>query len=390
MINKETFMEQATWVDMLKFKASYGVQGNDNINNWHAYQDQYYVQNNNGDFGLVFSYKGNKDITWETSKSFNTGFDFEFFKNRLSGTFEYFSRKTTDMLYNRPVPPTLGYSSIPMNIGSMVNSGVELDLRGDIIRTNNITWSMNFNLTHVKNEIKKLAPELEGELINGSTIYQEGESMYQRYLRSYAGVNPDNGIAMYWKDIKDEEGNVTGREKTEKWSDATRYASGDLLPKVYGGIGTTLNAYGFDFSINMAYQLGGTIYDNTYQGLVHTGQKGDAGQNWHKDILKAWTPENPNSNIPAVNYTAQYQNATSDRFLISSDYLSINNITLGYTLPKNWIKNFASSVRLYMAADNVALFAARKGLDPRQGYFGSGNDTYSLMRTISGGLSVTF
>ena len=391
LINKESFMQEATWIDMLKFKASYGVQGNDKINNWHAYQDQYYVQNNNNDFGLVFAYKGNKEITWETSKSFNTGIDFEFFKNRLNGTFEYFSRKTTDMLYNRPVPPTLGYSSIPTNIGSMVNSGIELDLHGDIIRSNNLTWSMNFNLTHVKNEIKELAPELNGELINGSKILQEGESMYQAYLRSYAGVDKETGDALYYIDVTDEEGNVTGRETTSEWSKATRYASGDMLPKIYGGFGTTLNAYGFDFSINMAYQLGGKVYDNSYAGLMHGGAIGDAGTNWHKDILNAWTPENNTSNIPRINHTGKYApNQLSDRFLTSSDYLSINNITFGYTLPKSWIRTFASSVRLYLAADNVALFTARKGLDPRQGYFGIGNDTYSMMRTISGGVSVTF
>ena len=389
LINKETFMEQASWIDMLKFKASYGVQGNDNIGNYYAYQDQYDIQNNNGDFGIVFSYKGNKDITWETSKSFNTGFDFEFFKNRLGGTVEYFSRKTTDMLYNRPVAPTLGYSSIPMNVGSMVNRGFEMDVHGDIIRTRNITWSMNFNLTHVKNEIKELAPELEGELINGSRIFREGESMYQLYMRNYAGVD-ENGKALYYVDKKDENGNVIGRETTDKYGQATRYASGDILPKVYGGFGTTLNAYGFDFSISFAYQLGGKVYDNTYAALMHAGTSNDAGHNWHKDILKAWSPENKDSNIPMLDYNAQYANSLSDRFLTSSNYLSINNITFGYTLPKLWLKNFASSVRLYLAADNVALFAKRKGLDPRQGYVGSGNDGYSPMRTISGGLSVTF
>ena len=389
LMNKEKFMENATWIDMLKFKASYGVQGNDNIGNYYAYQDQYDIQNNNGDFGIVFSYKGNKDITWETSKSFNTGFDFEFFKNRLGGTVEYFSRKTTDMLYNRPVAPTLGYSSIPMNVGSMVNNGFEMDLHGDLSRTKNITWSMNFNLTHVKNEIKELAPELEGELISGSRIYREGESMYQLYLRKYAGVS-ENGAALYYVDQKDENGNVIGQETTEKYGQATRYASGDILPAVYGGFGTTLNAYGFDFSISMAYQLGGKVYDNTYAALMHAGTSNDAGQNWHKDILNAWTPENTSSNIPMLDYNAQYANNLSDRFLTSSNYLSINNITFGYTLPKLWLKNFASSVRLYLAADNVALFAKRKGLDPRQGYVGSGNDGYSPMRTISGGLSVTF
>ena len=389
LLNKEAFMSDLTWIDMLKFKASYGVQGNDNIGNYYAYQDQYSVSNSNDDFSVSLAYKGNKNITWETSHSFNTGFDFEFFDQRLNGTIEYFSRKTTDMLYNKPVNPSVGYSAIPMNVGSMINRGVELDLNGDIIRTNDITWSVNFNLTHFKNKIQKLHPDLNGELIDGSRIYQEGESMYQFYLRKYAGVDEETGVALYYKDITDANGNVTGQEKTQNWSDATRHATGDILPKVYGGFGTRLNVYGFDFAISLAYQLGGRVYDNGYVSLMHAGD--DPGQNWHKDILNAWTPENKTSNIPQINVFAQYANSLSDRFLTSSDYLSINNITVGYTLPKNWTrKMLISSMRIYMAADNVALFSARKGLDPRQSYTASSADVYSPIRTISGGITLSF
>ena len=390
LMNKEAFLENQTWIDMLKFKMSYGVQGNDNIGNYYAYSDQYRVANSNDEFAVSFAYKGNKDITWESSHSFNTGFDFDFFKNRIGGTVEYFARKTTDMLYNRPVPPALGYSTFPMNVGAMLNHGVEIDLHGDAVRTKNVNLSLNFNLTHFKNKIKELAPELEGEMISGSRIYREGESMYQMYLREYAGVNPETGNAMYYIDKKDENGKVIGREKTENWGSATRYASGDILPKVYGGFGATLETFGFDFSISLAYQLGGRIYDNSYAELMHTGGQFDAGHNWHKDILNAWTPENKNSDIPQVNFTGQYANNVSTRFVTSSDYLSINNITFGYTFPKRWLKNYASSLRVYLAADNVAVFSARKGLDPRQGYTASGNDGYSPIRTISGGVSLTF
>ena len=123
---------------------------------------------------------------------------------------------------------------------------------------------------------------------------------------------------------------------------------------------------------------------------MHAGTPSYRGQNWHKDILNAWTPENNTSNIPVLDYNSQYANNTSDRFLTSSNYLSINNISFGYTFPKQWVKSFASSLRLYLAADNVAVFAKRKGLDPRQSYTGSGNDGYSPIRTISGGISLTF
>ena len=120
----------AKWVDMLKFKASYGIQGNDNLGNYYAYADQYSVTDSNGDFAVSFTYKGNKDITWETSYAFNTGVDFELFGSRLNGTIEYFNRKTVDLLYNQPVPISMGYATIPMNVGSIVNQGVEIDLNG--------------------------------------------------------------------------------------------------------------------------------------------------------------------------------------------------------------------------------------------------------------------
>ena len=388
LMNKESFLQHVSWIDMLKFKISYGAQGNDNIGNYYAYLDQYTVSNSNNDFALALSYKGNKDITWETSHSFNTGFDFEFFKGRLSGTVEYFSRKTTDMLYNKPMNASAGYASIPMNVGSMTNKGVELDLNGLLIDTNDLTWRLNFNLTHFKNTINELDPSLNGEMISGSYIYREGESRYQFYLRKYAGVD-ENGVAQYYKDITDAEGNVTGQEKTTDAPNATRYATGDILPKVYGGFGTSLNAYGFDFSISFAYQLGGRMYDNGYASLMNSGT--DPGQNWHKDILKAWTADNKGSNIPRLSATDQYANYLSDRFLTKSDYLSINSITVGYTLPKSWVRSLnISSLRVYMSADNVALFSKRKGFDPRQSYTTASADVYSPIRAISGGLSLSF
>ena len=296
------------------------------------------------------------------------------------------------MLYNRPVASSMGYAYMPVNVGSMVNHGLELDLWGELVRLQNFSLSVNFNLTHFKNKIKKLAPELDGELIDGARIFREGESMYQRYLRKYAGVDPETGNALYYKDIKDENGNVTGCETTEDWSKADQYASGDILPKVYGGFGLNLKAYGFDFGMNFAYQLGGKVYDNTYAMLMHGGTSAsEAGTNWHKDILNAWTPDNKYTDVPKIQYGNKYRpNRPSDRFMTSSNYLSINNITFGYSLPKRLIRHYATAVRIYFVADNVAVFSARKGLDPRQGYLSSGNDTYSPIRTISGGISLTF
>lgn len=392
LMNKEAFLENQNWIDMLKFKISYGLQGNDNLmyegglyRNYYPYMDQYTLANSNGDFSTSLYYKGNPDITWETSHSFNTGFDFAFWGGKLSGSVEYFSRKTTDMLYFKPVAPSMGYSRFPENVGSMINRGVELDLNSNIVNTKDFTWDINFNLTHFKNEVLELAPELNGQLIDGSRIYREGESMYQLYLPKYVGVNPETGESQWALT----EPNEAGETVTTSYSEASsnRFATGDILPKVYGGFGTSLTFHGFDFSIAFAYQLGGRILDYTYQDLMGVDATGKA---LHVDMLNAWTPENTNTNVPRMNVKDLYTNNLSDRWLTSSDYLSLQNITFGYTLPKSWTRKLQiDGIRLYFVADNVALWTARKGLDPRQGYVAADN-VYSPIRTISGGISLNF
>jgi hypothetical protein len=165
------------------------------------------------------------------------------------------------------------------------------------------------------------------------------------------------------------------------------------MPKGYGGFGTTVRAFGFDFSAQFAYQFGGRIYDSTYASYMSEGTTSSLGSTWHKDILNAWTPENTNTNVPRLATESEYSasNSYSTRFLTSSNYVSLNNVTLGYTLPTRWThKAFLDNVRIYCAAENVALWSKRKGLDPRQGFTSSDNSTYSPIRSITGGVKVTF
>ena len=397
MLTRESFMEDITWVNMLKFKASFGQQGNDDIlypgvlleKNYYPWLDQYKMTGANGTFADgTLLYKGNPDITWETSTSYNIGADFGLFNNKLNGSIEYFGRKSKDMLYNRPTAGSLGYTAVPMNVGSMTNSGVEIDLNYQIMANKKFNWSVNMNATFVKNKINKLHPDLNGKLIDSDRIYEEGKSMYRMYLVDYAGVDEKTGEALYW--AKDDNGNAI---KTPEYSTAENYkvATDDMMPTVYGGLGTTFEAYGFDASIQLSYQLGGKIYDTGYRRLMHGGASSSAGWNWHKDIYNAWTPENPTSNIPRLNASDKYTNSASTRWLTSSDYLSINNITVGYTLPQQLVKKvMLDKVRVYFTADNVALISARKGLDPRQSYISATTALYTPIRTISGGISLTF
>ncbi len=390
IITNEEFMSNTSgWLNNLKLKASFGQQGNDAIGNYYAYLDQYKVTGSDGIFSDgTLVYKGNRDLTWETSTAYNVGLDFSMLDNRLNGSIEYFGRQSNDMLYNKPVAPSLGYSTLPMNVGAMRNSGVELDLNYDIFRNKNLTWNVNFNLTSLSNKIIKLHEDLNGELIDGSRIYKEGESMYRMFLVSWAGVNPETGEAQYW--AKDEDG---VEFKTADYSVAAatgKKATKNLLPSGYGGFGTSLSFYGVDFSAQLAYQFGGQIYDSGYRTFMHNGFSG-GGTNFHKDILGAWTPENTTSEIPRLNTTDKYSYSTSDRFLTSSNYLALNNITLGYTLPKSIVRKAQiENLRFFVIGDNLALLSSRKGLDPRQSYISATTATYTPIRTVTGGLSVTF
>ena len=408
LMTKEKFLEDISWLNMLKYKASWGIQGNDHllilvngeyVNNWYAYKDQYNVSYSNGQYSTTLAYKGNKDLTWETSYSFNTGFDFELFGSRLNGTVEYFSRITKDLLYNQPTPVSSGISTgyIPTNVGSISNKGVELDLTGVIFRTKDFEWTANLNLTHYKNRITALSPELEaaGGQKGSYYIYRIGGSLFESYVKEYAGVDPDTGKALYYVDP--DNGDYT---TTSDYSAAKQADQGDLLPKVYGGFGTSLNYKGLDFSIQLSYQLGGRYYDGTYQAFMHNGGSGMQGYNWSTDIRDAWTPENRYTDVPRLDASDDCYQLDSSRFLVSSNYLSLNNITLGYTLPKSWTKKLQiNNLRVYVSADNVALLTARKGLDPRQDLglgsstYGSGaatSSSYSAMRTITGGINLTF
>ena len=394
MLSKEQWLQSAEWLDILKLKASFGQQGNDSVGNYYAYLDQFSMTGSGTTFSDgVLAYKGNPELTWETSNAFNVGVEFGFWNSRLSGSVEYFSRRSSDMLYYKPVNQSAGYAQIPMNVGSMTNSGLEIDLSAGLIRSKKVTWDFNVNATFIKNKINSLHPDLNGELIDGTRIYREGESMYNLYMVKYLGVDPETGDPLFYGG-DDDEGNPT---TTTSWSTASanRIVTGNILPKVYGGFGTSVQFYGFDFSMQFAYQLGGRLVDSGYATLMHAGSSETSGTNWHKDILKAWTPENRNTDVPRMNanvtaYSA-YTSTAQTRYLTSSNYLALNNITLGYTLPERLTSRVGiAKLRVYFAADNVALCSARLGLDPRQSFTSSTSAYYSPIRTISGGIKLTF
>jgi TonB-linked SusC/RagA family outer membrane protein len=410
LMNKEKWFK-SSWIDELKLKASIGSQGNDNIYlndelNSYLYSDTYGISNSSGNMGTAFSEKGSQGITWETTTNFNMGLEFTLFK-KLTGSLEYYYRKTTDMLFQFSVAPSLGYSRYFDNVGDMYNTGIELDLNYNILNTKNVNWNLHLNFATLKNRITKLADDKKVSTVYGTdgTAYKgykdpdysfyitEDQSIYTWYMKDYAGVDPADGQSMWWKNTFDAEGNWTGRETTKKYADADYYVIEEsTVPPVYGGFGTSIEAYGFDFSINCSYQLGGKQYDGTYATFMSSPSSNHAGYQIHEDILDAWTPANASSDIPRFMFNDLYSSSASSRFLTNASYLNIENINFGYTFPaKLTRKAMIEKLRLYLTCENVAYFSKRKGFDPRQSYVNTTNATrYSPMRSFSIGATVTF
>lgn len=410
LMSSEGFMDGAWWVDMLKFKASYGVQGNDNLYPSSNYARKYYPYADNythsfngqtGEYSTELAYKGNESLTWESSHSFNIGVDFEILSGLLRGSMEYFSRKTVDLLYSKDVPLSSGNPTgyYPVNVGSIVNNGFEFSFDGIIMNRTDFLWTWNLNMSHYRNSILSLDPSVsEKGIMGGNYIYKVGGSLYEAYMRKYAGVNQENGKARWYKKVMDKSGEWTGESVvTEVFSEASQYELGSVLPKLYGGFGTAMKFSGVDISAQFSFQLGGRYYDGTYQALMHTSPA--AGTAWHRDVLQSWTPENPSHIFPRLDGDTSVGQTAVSNYLISSNYLSVNNVTIGYTFPEDMFQMAKiSGLRVYVSGDNLFVLSARKGVDPRYSMglgsltSGSGlnSGSYSAMRTVIAGVTLTF
>lgn len=405
LLNKEPWFD-VKGVDELKVKASYGEQGNDRIGNFR-YTYLYNIINSNGEVAITPSTVGNPDITWEKGGNFNVGIDFSLWKSRLTGTLEYFKRTTTDMLAWYTLPGTTGYTGYYKNIGDMANNGLELELKGDVIRGKDFNWNVYANFTTYRNRITKLAPESKNAVVDGvegymseGYYYGEGQPLNVFRMYRYAGVDQETGEALYYKNVyktnadgervKDDKGHdIVEKLKTVKTTgEADYYLCGSSLPDAYGGFGTSLQFKGLDFSADFTYQIGGQYYDGTYASSMGLSR----GYAFHVDMEDAWSPTNKSSSIPRIQYNDEFSTAYSDRFLIDASSLTLQNITLGYTFPSRWVTSLGlERLRIYAVADNVWVWSKRQGMDPRQSFDGTGNNvSYSPIRTISGGLSITF
>ncbi len=284
MAHQQGSILRRSWVDQLKLKLSYGEQGNDNIGNFR-YTDTYTIVNSGGVPSAQPNTLGNRNISWEKGGNLNYGIDFSIFNERLSGTIEGFYRKTTDMLFSFP-SPSYGYTQLlrqyrrhdqqrSLKSTSAATSSAPATSCGASTPTS--PWYKN-KVTRLPDERKTMTVDGVDGYSSGNYFYGEGEPLYTWRIKRWAGVNPETGAARWWKNVTDDKGNVTGQEMTETYSEGDFYLCGTALPiSAYGGFGTSLNAYGFDLSLDFTYQLGGKVYDNTYASLMSPANASSKG-----------------------------------------------------------------------------------------------------------------
>ena len=387
-LSNEKWMSGASsWLDLLKVRASYGVNGNNGIDPYKAY-GVYSSTQYNGTVGMLPAQPANDYLSWEKNKTWNVGLDFGFLGNRLRGNVDVYDRLTDDMLLNVKVPQTTGFSTNFMNAGSMKNSGVEFQLDGDIVSTKDFVWSAGFNVAYNKTEILDLAvdPDENGieKIESGSFIHHVvGKSMYSFYLPDYYGVNPANGEALWVT----EDGSLSNN-----YADARKYYAGSPEPKFLGGFNTTLAWKGLSLSAFFEYKIGNYVCIlNEYSYLNADG--GQMNMNQMASSLNYWkqpgdTGCNPK---PIAGNATNSAAALSDRWLERGDYLRIKDVTLSYSLPKVALdKIHVKGLRFFVSGLNLYCFNDVNFWDPEMGVSGTGAGVYPLTKSFVGGVELSF
>ena len=302
--------------------------------------------------------------------------------NRLDLSFEFYNRKTTDMLLAYPLPASSGFSSYYRNSGEMRNRGIEFALTGYIFDKEDLQWSVTWMGSTVNNKVLKLTDEGK-DIIGGSQIIRVGETLYSYYVARSAGVDPMTGLKMYW--AKDKDGNDYITTSTSK-AQENRVIVGSRIPDLYGSLSTSFRWKNIDLAVSTNYSIGGKTNDGVYQEFMGCYYVAEAK---HKDILRAWRKPGDITDVPR--YEIGDVPIVTDDKLIDASYFSIKNITLGYTLPKLWTSKIGfKSARIAASVDNLWIFTHLKGMDPQYSLTGGTSYVYAPTRTVSFSLALKF
>ncbi|SEJ15840.1 TonB-linked outer membrane protein, SusC/RagA family [Myroides marinus] len=387
IVSSENFLVDSKYIDLLKLRASYGELGNNNLKDkYFPYLRLFETGYNQLDNpGVILGDLADPLLTWEKTASFNVGVDFSLFNNRIEGSVDYYKKRSIDLLFAVPKAPSTGNLEILSNAGTIENYGLEVSLTSHNVRTKDWKWDTSLNFSIDRNKITSLTQD---SFISGLNRWEEGRSLYDFYLREWAGVDPNDGYGMCYKDVVDGNGQVIGKETTKDYNEATRYYNKSALPKLVGGFNTTLAYKNFDFSAFFNFSLGGYIYDNDYAGLMNGMSTGYQSS---PDIANRWQKPGDITNIPVIINSTNNFAATSTRFLYKNNYLRLKALTLGYTLPIESLgKLKLKQARVYVQGENLLTFQSHKGIDPEQAINGVTNYRVPLSATLSVGLNINF
>ena len=390
-VYKEDFM-QGSIFNELRLRASYGVTGNNAVgaNTYQALLSYGADYSNNG--GATPSQFGNADLSWENGNVFDAGVVFGLFDNRLSGSFTYFNRETTDLLQQVPLSLTTGFSAQNRNIGAMTNKGIEAMLSVDVIRNQDFTWSVTGNIATVENEVTELAVGADGNDLDplAGSVYKStvvGEPVGSWYMRTWAGVDTETGAPTWYLNGQD-------GEVTSNYNDAERTFQGSPLPTYSGGFGTRVSWKGFFAEANAYFAGGHKIYEQFAQFYFRTNSFTLGTYNGAAALLDRWQQPGDVTDIPKLNY-AQNDNfhATSSRHLYDGDYIRLKNVALGYSLPSKFLKQFGLyDLTLTLRGTNVATWVKDDGLalDPEVRASGYTTLTTPPVESYTFGVNVKF
>ncbi|MDO5978021.1 SusC/RagA family TonB-linked outer membrane protein [Flavivirga spongiicola] len=419
--SNEDFLVNSDAISYLKVKASYGVIGDQAGIDFFQSSDTFNINNLNDGVSLSERLNGNPDLTWETSKMFQTGVEISFGKF-IDLDVDYYIKNTENLFFNRRVGSSQGISSVTVNDGVLQNRGLEFSLTAHLIKTEDASLDFTFNGERVTNEITTMPLEPSTGLpriIDTSALYygySQGSSIFDFFLREWAGVDPATGVGQWNQYFDDANSNgtlETGEElgvnltqylndnpganiqsqTTTSYSAATlKYVGKSSIPKLRGAFRLAGQYKNFNLSTQFTYSLGGYALDVQYSELMND-RFGAGANNFHRDIAQRWQQPGDITDVPRIsdNFDANV-GSSSTRWLIKSDYLALNNVQLGYSLPSKFLNNTGiNKVHLSVSGDNLFVLTKRDGFNPSTTETGNtGRRLYAPLSTITFGARVKF
>lgn len=390
IISEEEFLRNNETLSFLKLRASWGETGNANIGDF-AWRGLFGGVSYNQRPGIAPNQAENSLLTWESVDQMNFGVDLGFFNDRITAEIDYYIKDSDGLLFSVPLPGTSGLPNVFRNIGVMENRGIEFAINTKNVVKENFTWSTNFNLAQNENQVKSL-PNDGADIVTGRNILREGEPISAFFLLEYAGVDVNNGDALFYTNVADADGNLS-RETTNNPNDARRVVSGRPFPLWIGGLTNTMNFGGFDFSFTFQGEWGVDIYN---AGGIYQSANADYFDNQSRDQMRRWQQPGDVTDVPQARLFGANGVVHSTRYLQEADFIRLRNLTFGYSIPEQTVSSIGlERMRVYFTGFNLLTFTDYDGYDPEARSDADtqpGIDFYSppAARTFSVGVNINF